>query len=292
MLGGNGLIGRNLIKTARLRGIETYQINRHTRSVRQNHIDINLDLIKDVIDKFKPDFLVDAIGLKSMFYKELNINELILNNVRRYYEQLLSIVNSCNMTFYFISSGGAIYKKNTHFDANELSKPQPTTPYGIANLEIENIVKQKEKHIIIRGANIFGDFKRNQERQGLVTESFFSALENRTLFIDSLQTTRDYIYIDDFINILLGIMKTKCSNEIINVGSGKGVKTSAILDMIETLVKISGYKLKLEVVLDNVAPTKIILDISKMENMLPGYQFTNLKIALSENWRDILKEKL
>ena len=292
MLGGTGLIGHNLIKIAKLQKIETHEINRQAKLVSQNHIDINLDLVRNALAIFKPDCLVDAIGLKSSFYRKVNIEKSNLNKVLHYYGELLSIVENYNTNFYFISSGGAIYEKNTQFKVNEESKPQPTTPYGIVNLKIENMVMQNESHVVIRGANIFGDFKRNKERQGLVTESFFAALENRTLYIDSLQTTRDYIYIDDFINILLGIIKTECRNEIINVGSGRGVETKEILNIIGALVIESGYKLKTQLKFEKNEASKIILDISKIKNFLPNYQFMNLKTALTKNWRDILRRKL
>lgn len=251
-------------------------------------IDIDFQLIDESVKKFKPDYVIDCIGVKPYYYgkriEEKKNLELTLNS----YKELLGIINKYNSRFIFISSGGALYKKNTTQPMSENSEIELNDLYSIANYELEDVIRENTNHLIVRGSNVYGASQRNRERQGLITETFYAAKENQTILIDNLNTEKDYIHVTDFASVILQLMTLNVENNVINIGSGVRVSTKRILSKINNLLKI--YDLHVNFVLkESIQPSSIYLDISKLHEIIGYYKCLTLDEGLQINWNLISK---
>jgi UDP-glucose 4-epimerase len=95
----------------------------------------------------------------------------------------------------------------------------------------------------------------------------------------NLDTIRDYIYIDDIINVLLKIIKEwKTNNNIYNIGTGKGTAGNKIIKLIE---KIKGAGIKIDSdagLIRKIDRRKLVANIQKLSadyNWSPKYDINH-----------------
>ena len=125
-----------------------------------------------------------------------------------------------------------------------------TSLYSLVKITAEKILEvYNDKYNLptcsLRFFNVFGP-RQESSAYGFVIGIFIKQIlegKDPTIFGDGYQT-RDFIYIDDNINIALRALETeKADGHIINVGMGR---QTTILDLAERLVRISGKDLKLK----------------------------------------------
>jgi UDP-glucose 4-epimerase len=239
----------------------------------------------------KFDIVIDCVGLKKTFYGLTEDNSRILDCAKDYYEKFIKFFNYENSALYFISSGGTVYGSSVYSSISETHNLNGDSPYAKANIEIEKIINSRPKSIVIRGSNIFGEVRRNRFRQGLISELFHSALEKREIQIDSLSTVKDYIWIKDFISILVKMFEEKNLSGVFNVGTGFGTSTNSLINLTRNIVKNEGLNIEYLINDDFKKPYDSILDVSKVLNLIGGYKFIDLETALWEHWKSILMTK-
>jgi UDP-glucose 4-epimerase len=175
--------------------------------------------------------------------------------------------NSINNTrLIFISSGGTVYGNSIKPAKEFKTHLSPISQYGITKLSIEkylthNAMKHSTQLHILRLSNLFGPI--TQEESFGIISHLVKTVMNDTLFSiwgDGKQI-RDYIHISDFLSFIdCVIADTQITQSVINVGSGKGHKTSDIIYCVEKALKKSANITFLEERKFDVK--KIVLDIS------------------------------
>ena len=132
---------------------------------------------------------------------------------------------------------------------NESSVTEPSSPYGLSKLEMENMINDfTQTHnvnaIILRLFNVYG-IGQSPEYAGVITKFLFDIKSNNhlTIFGDGSQT-RDFVHVNDVVSsIILSINSS--SFGLYNVATGKSV---TILDLAHLLIEQS--KKKLDVVFE------------------------------------------
>ena len=134
------------------------------------------------------------------------------------------------------SSSMSVYGNDNNFK-NEGSFCKPESIYGISKLTCESIVKSlkvhKIKYLIFRLFNIYGPGQdlRNY-KQGMVSIYIAQALKGNIIKVKgNLNRSRDFMYIEDLINIFC--LKNIRYNEIYNIGSGNKTKVIKLLNLIK-----------------------------------------------------------
>ena len=121
----------------------------------------------------------------------------------------------------------SIYGENS-INASEKSATDPISFYGISKLAGEKILlkldKKKTKLVILRLYNVYGpgqDF--NNFKQGMLSIYLSQIYKFKKVNITgSVKRFRDFIYIDDVIEILGKFVTSKVKSHIIyNMGTGK-----------------------------------------------------------------------
>ena len=140
--------------------------------------------------------------------------------------------------FVFMSSGGSIYSESKLFPTPENHIQCPSSIYGLANLILEKMLQEYGEYfnmdyIILRASNVYG---RGQNKSEIMAAMIKAISESKELVIsgDGNQT-RDFIYIDDLVNLLSVSGKSKKSG-IFNVGSGYETSINELYDKISKIL--------------------------------------------------------
>ena len=282
--GGLGFVGSNLtnffseLNEVLILDIENsnpYQI-KTSPNVEIENIDIRSEKISKIISLFKPTSIIHCAAQTSVIdsikdpEKTKSINIEGTNNLVSEIKKL----DGCYFTF--ISSGGAIYGEPKYLPVDEKHSVNPISEYGKSKLEGEKIVskllyKSKIEYSILRPSNIYGP---KQKSQNVIPIFINKMLKNNEIIIyGDGNSTRDYIYIDDLVNII-NLFCTKKISSKINLSSNYEVK---IIDIYKILKEKLNYKLnpifkeKRKGEVEN-----IVLDNSELISITNYGQFTNI----------------
>lgn len=185
----------------------------------------------------------------------------------------------------FPSSGGTVYDGHKKTPYRENDPVTGCSPYGIHKILIENYLKLLYAHNsnitcnVLRISNPYGMNANCKKKQGFIDILIDRVQNNMPINIwSSLNTIRDFIYIEDLNNAILKSIYYIDGFHIFNIGSGVG---SSLSDVISCVEKLSGKKIKFINNWngdDSFYPIYNVLDISKAKNILnwsPRYNLTN-----------------
>ena len=142
--------------------------------------------------------------------QELDTFQLLINVMNK------SSANSQG-TFFLTSSAGGVYagSQDPPFTIN--TKPNPLSAYGELKLAQENLAKEQLTNtcrvLIGRVSNLYGPGQDINKLQGLISQLAVSALTKKPLNIFvSLDTMRDYIYVDDAAQTIINLLGSDSEN--------------------------------------------------------------------------------
>ncbi|EGG41248.1 Nucleoside-diphosphate-sugar epimerase [Candidatus Nitrosarchaeum limnium SFB1] len=134
--------------------------------------------------------------------------------------------------------------------------------------------------IILRPFNIFGE----SMREGfLITNLIDSVKTGEKITVINKNSKRDFLYVDDFVDLIIKLIDYDFKFEIFNVGAGKSYSFEEIIKKIEKITsqKINvNYQENKEIFIDNITS-----DISKIKNIINWQP----KIKFNEGLEKILK---
>lgn len=154
---------------------------------------------------------------------------------------LLNAATKCEVErMIFLSSGGTVYgESNEQVPHVETDTLVPICSYGVTKVAIENYM-QLFKHskgldtIITRLSNPYGVCSVNGRTQGIIP-IFLERLYNDQPISLYGNTVRDYIYIDDVVDALCGLLTYDGEYRVFNIGSGVGVCLDELILKLEEL---------------------------------------------------------
>lgn len=297
LLGGFGFIGANILKFID-KNLEGHYSVVVFDKLKEHPYGVHFNCIEKVYDG---DFL-DNIFLKSIFENhefDLIIHSLSTtvpvtsNNVRYDIESnLLPTIEVLNLMLefcvediIFISSGGAVYgNAEINVKHKESDNSNPVSSYGVVKLAIEKYMLQyaslyKLKPLILRLSNPYGNFHYS-ERQGICNVALRAAI-NKTDFNvwGNGEASKDYIYIDDFCEILFLLYSKAIHNKVLNVGSGCVLTLNEILFEIKALVPGFSWSYKVASKFD---VSHFELDLNELKKIIGDYKFSDFKIGISK----------
>lgn len=276
VLGGDGFIGRNLIKC--LAENSDYNVVSFSNAFEPNiqHYDnveylvgdfFNEDDIKEVVKN--NDILVHAICT----INPGNSNE---RRLFAYTHDLIYTIKFCELCvkygrrIVFISSGGTVYGNQTEFPIKEDAKTHPINHYGNLKLCTENTlrtyaVQQGANIIIARIANVYGPGQSYEKGVGFVDAVIKCAMENKEVEVfGNGKLMRDYIYINDACRMLAALIKYDGSERIFNISTAEGTTQNEIVNIVKERfpgLKVNYHEKR------SVDLEKVVLSNTKIRNI-------------------------
>lgn len=189
-----------------------------------------------------------------------------------------------NVKKFIYASSMSVYGDHGNASVKEETNLIPKSCYGISKMSSENYLKlfsKKLPYICLRMFNVYGPGQdMSNLRQGMVSIYLSQALNSKKILVKGITSRfRDFIYIDDVVEIWISAMLNKnLKNRILNVGTGIKTKVSNLLDKI---CKISGSNYIVS------SSTKgdqngIFANINLLKKKLNKKKFINLNEGLSK----------
>ena len=142
-----------------------------------------------------------------------------------------------NKTKLIFCSSASVYNPSKNL-ISENNHAKPSSNYGKSKLETEKILKEYSKSnfnlIIFRLFNLYGP---NQSESFLIPQVINAITKKKHLIIKSPNSIRDFIYIDDCLHILSKSKEIFNRSILLNMGTGKGINVSMVVDKIKKELK-------------------------------------------------------
>ena len=252
--GSAGFIGSNVMKK-----LSNYEVvTNHNDSGR-----IDLQNIDQVMKLDSVDTVIHLAG--KIPWRELSSNEFSDNNIKCT-QNILEYSGKKNVKkIIYVSS--YIYGKPKYCPVDEDHPVNPHTAYAeskyLAEKECIDYCKRSNLDLIIlRPFNVYGE----SMRSGFLISNLINAVRSgKKLDIVNKDSKRDFLHVDDFVELILKTIDYNSKLEIFNVGSGLSYSFEDIITKIE---KISKNKLDIHYHTDKNFIEDIVADISKIKSKL------------------------
>ena len=257
--GCTGYIGFHICESLELKKIPYFGIDNFSRSTPKNiinkkkflKIDINSNDITRIIKLKKIDTIIHTAAFSYPPESEKNQKIYYNNNIQK----TKKFINNCSKMkikkFIFLSSSNVYnFNLSSIHPVKESQKTNPENYYGKTKLVIEKYLKKKfSTCYILRLFNIAGYTNKNKNEfyeyknkfrriMPVITEAFKKKISLTINLVKKknklIYPARDFVHIQDFLNIILKINKKKTKGlNILNVGSGKLVYLDKIINIFE-----------------------------------------------------------
>lgn len=184
----------------------------------------------------------------------------------------------------FLSSGGTVYGKPSHLPVSEREPAKPLSVYAAVKVLSERLLTNAEgvDTRALRAANVYGPSQPARETQGVIARALRCALDGTPFpMIGGGHSIRDYVYVDDLVDVIAACVDGRITAPVLNVGSGLPTSLSDLVKMIDVVVG------GLEIERRPARPSdldQIVLDISLLCAQLGDFEPTPLSIGLERTW--------
>ena len=231
--GGTGFLGSNFLKALDLNNYSVTSVSRKNkkrdikvRGVKYIYCDLaNIKKIKKKLNK-NYDYIFNFIGNIDHNNKK--------DNIKSHFISTKNLLKNINLDYLklFIQIGSSLeYGKKKSPQIEEVFC-RPESHYGKIKYLVSEYIRQNlKKFIILRLYQVYGP---NQKNDRLVPFVINNCLSNKAFPCSRGTQKRDFLYVDDLINLLLKILKKKnIFSNIYNVGYGKPEKVKNIIKLIK-----------------------------------------------------------
>lgn len=300
VLGADGFMGSNLVKSLVQNdrySIRAFDLFRYGQSK-------NLGDVQKDVEIFSGDFLnredvrhalegVDYVfHFVSLTTPGSSMQDPFIDvdtNIRGTITLLDESVNASIKKVIFASSGGAIYGNSAKKLLGENDVTNPISPYAISKLTIEKYleyyrVSKGLPYLALRYSNPYGPGQNIFGSQGVIPIFLNLVRQGKpiTVFGDG-KNVRDYMYIDDAIDITRKIFEMDMRHNLYNVGSGEGTDINRLISVIE---EVSGIRVRIDRrPMRSVDVRSIVLDVSRISNEIGFTSGIDLKEGISRTWK-------
>lgn len=230
VVGAAGFIGRNLTSYLKVKGLSLKLFYRSDPIIENGNL--------------KPDFsnadvVIWCASQVTPISAELH-PDLVEAEVESWKEvlRILKLSGKSDFKFIYLSSAGCTYS-SVETSYSEDDPANGTNEYGLLKLKIEKLlIESGLNYLILRIANVYGPNQPIGRGQGVIAEwiNSINCKEPIKIFGD-LDSFRDYVFIDDLIEVIRLCLDLNITNQIINIGSGQRTTLRELLQVISSITK-------------------------------------------------------
>ncbi len=231
--------------------------------------------------------VIDCTGSTNATNSVSDSSTLMLENCSAKVQLIRKISNLGIAKYVFLSSGGTVYVDSTK-KHKEDEITYPNNIYALEKIFIENFLRmyglenENFNYQVLRIANPYGGIVSPRKKQGIIDVAINKLNNGEELqMYGDLNNVRDYIYIEDFSDMVLQLVKLNDKNETYNVGSGIGYTLKDILSMLQSKfnksIAFTPKKLSVADIRCNV------LDNSKALGRIDKIEFVNIDEGIEKS---------
>jgi UDP-glucose 4-epimerase len=307
--GGAGFIGSHLAGRLIERGDEIYVLDDLSTGFQGNvpqgavFYQVDIGLINDLLTLKFPDKIDIIYHLAGQSSGEASFDDPLRDIKSNYIAtyNILKLAERKHCQRFIFTSSMSVYGeiRNGDIPVNERHQCNPKSYYGCNKLASEKLInifveKTRIKPTIFRLFNVYGPGQNlDNLKQGMVSIYIFYLMKNIPVIVKgSLDRFRDFIYVDDVVNGLIGSdLCEKTYGGVFNLGTGQA---TSVLELLQELLKI--FKKDQDdfnrwVVIQGNTPGDIkgfTADISKLQEVIEWKPRYDLERGLGEmkTWID------
>lgn len=244
------------------------------------------DELRALIDDFRPDVVINAAGTASVGASV----EDPLNDFRGSVQTCAGVLDAVRRSevrpLVVLLSSAAVYGNPASLPVSEDAPLHPISPYGFHKMMCELLAREYAKcfgleFLVCRFFSVFGP----AQRRLLVWELYQQLTTGApTAWLSGTgQETRDFLYVDDLVGALLGLIenfKTFDSDLVtVNVAGGEETTVLQLAEMIRVLVAPES-EIRCRGNLRVNDPLYWRADISRLQTLLPAWKPQTLREGL------------
>lgn len=279
MLGATGYLGSSILYDLHSHGTKVSGTSRGGKNFEAIESLKDLDFstyTEDQIDQLiqDHDIFINAASTISPRNAELEIEDE--ESFLRFF--LSKIANNPTKHYVHLSSAGTVYGENSEYDLpwSESDKCNPIGKYGIFKLIQEKLIHEflssHQNYTILRISNPYGFVGSRDLSKGIcrALKESFSSGDPISIFGSGF-ISRDFIYIEDLLDVVRLILEKSPQGEILNVCSG--VETT-LENLMLTISEVAGKTFVMNFVNGDPGVRRVNLSPDKLVskyNFVPNY---------------------
>lgn len=247
--GGAGFIGSNIVKGLNERGITDILIVDNLTNA-SKHKNLNKIKFYDYVDKldfninsFIKDYKVEAIFHQGASSNTMETDGLYM--MKNNYEYTKNIFHGCinNNIRMFYASSASVYGNGENGFIEEEKCEYPLNVYAFSKYQFDRYLnnyfssnKNNEQVVGLRYFNVYGPQENHKGKMASVAYHMFNQIKNNEplkLFVGSENFKRDFIYVDDVVNVNMFFFDNPKISGIFNCGTGKAESFCEIANAIK-----------------------------------------------------------
>lgn len=240
VVGGTGFIGEHILKKISPKKYLCHSISKkkikHKKKIKGvNYLKCDISNFKELNKKIskKFDHIINLSGYVDHSNKKENMNCHFngCKNLAKFFK------NTKIKTF--IQVGSSLEYGNQSSPQSENKRCMPKGSYGLSKYKASKFLKNFGKlydfpYIIIRPYQIYGP---NQKNNRLIPQTIEACLKNKKFDCTAGSQKRDFLFIDDFVDLIKKILKNKkIRKEIFNIGYGKPHSVKYVINTIKYII--------------------------------------------------------
>ena len=216
IIGVGGLTGSKLVEI----GKDDFEIfgSYNYRDPKSSIIkSVNLDItnsskIRDILEKIKPDIVINTAGINNVDYCEKYPNEATKINIQAV-KEICQITKENQIKFVQLSSD-SVFDGTEQLPYEETDNPKPINYYGKTKIQSEKIVLENPINVVVRASVLYGYLSHNLAQiksSSKKSINFGQWLINKLILNEKVKIITDEysspIIVDDFARSILHIIK-------------------------------------------------------------------------------------
>lgn len=245
--GAAGFIGANLCRRLVDEGEETHVFTRSSSDLwRLSDVEDKLEIhTVDICDESQVNAAVDAVkpsviyhlATHGAYHYQTNADSILLTNVFG----LWNLLHACEGHGYrlFVNTGSSSEYGRKDHAMRETDNLEPDSYYAVAKSAQSLLARHYSRisdapMVTLRLFSVYGPY---EEPTRLVPSLMMSALRGEPLKMAGRDTARDFVFIDDVVDVYRNVAKLEeLRGEILNVGTGVQNSLSDIVNITESLI--------------------------------------------------------
>ena len=253
--GSAGFIGANLIRKllslnydvnlVLRKSSDLWRIREILNKVKAYHVDLlNKKKLTKIVRKINPNFIIH-LATYSDYRKQTDAEKMIDANIKSALNLLLASKNIDYKLFINTGSSSEYGVKNKPMNEKDCLKP--ISFYAVTKASTTFLCQvfaneYKKPIITLRPFSVFGPY---EEEKRFIPTIIKAVIENKSIKLTPGNQRRDFIYIDDVVDIYIKALSygKKLSGEILNIGTGIEYTND---EVVQTLFKVTCKKVKIK----------------------------------------------
>lgn len=247
VVGGTGFLGTHFSKASVKKKFKTYslslkKVNHQNKVKGVTYLTcdcLNFNKLKNLLNNRKFDYVINCSG-----YIDHNnfSNNFGKKSLMMHFDLVRNLLMCLNFKYIkkFIQIGSSDEYGKSKCPQAETLRESPISPYSLGKTAVSHFLQMLHltEHYKITIVRIFLAYGPGQNFKRFFPQIIKGCLTNEKFNTSSGNQLRDFLYIDDIVSAVFQILKCKkADGEIVNIGSGKGIK---IKNLIKKVVKIVG----------------------------------------------------